>query len=821
MKKLLLFICLAYSFCVSAQLSNVPPTIATYTAFRLNPLPISMTFPAGYTFPDTVRAEVWQITGNEGSNIASITPTVTMSGHNITMQLTAAQVKKLPKTSRLYLIFDKEYILGANVVTSLSTGTPSTVPVSVALPSIGTVKINLIGDPSLAFAYGQNAITAAATATTKAGIATNAAATVSGAANKIGLISPSVTMTQLRAGKADTSKVITLIQNGRSRLFYYDSTDATTPDDSAMTIRYGAKRYKARYDGYVEFEWFNISTETDYTDETAKMMRAINYLKNKGGGTIRLNSKVYRGNPYWRGDWNISIEGTSPLSTLISANPNQFAIRVDNGYVPNGCFMRNFTVYGGDDKQRHGIYINCGSAYNFENIVFKSCGVGFLSNGTICNKYFGCTFISNYVGAIIGTFNAGYTSIADIAGQTVVVTPAFFDTQPAEQNFIGCNWFFNKMHVAVDYPSGMYIKCANIKLIGGQMEGGEVGVYVAQPIPLSEYPLVMENVWVENTIAANVTYKGVAIPPADLYMKGGKAVFKNIGLQVAYVLNGGLLEMDGGMVLKSGSDVFHVTDSAYPIKGSITAKSITGDDKFFPHYTETGLNTSGTRGFGFYNKPKTRKSRTFISNLLYSESHGRESVISGGLTGTESITKVSGGIMDGVCWNFALPSSNSGWLLPAVSSVTGKFYVSNFNIKSTGVAFDMSLKQYLGTGTFMDLAFKVPAEWKSISIVGRGTLTGSDQQYLYKSDGAAREFQMSGFQTLAFDTIEELYEFLKSDCFTTEYLGETFATSAPTSGAHPLGQKIYNSNPSSGSFTGWICVTSGTPGTWKGFGLIE
>jgi len=161
MKKLLLFICLAYSFCVSAQLTNVPPTIANYTAFRLNPLTVSMTFPAGYVFPDTVRAETWLINGTEGSKIASIVPTITIAGQNITMSLTSAQVQKLPKTSQLRLVFDKEYILGANVVTTLATGTPSTVPVSISLPSIGAVKINLIGDPSLAFAYASRAQQAA------------------------------------------------------------------------------------------------------------------------------------------------------------------------------------------------------------------------------------------------------------------------------------------------------------------------------------------------------------------------------------------------------------------------------------------------------------------------------------------------------------------------------------------------------------------------------------------------------------------------------------------------------------------------------------
>ncbi len=35
------------------------------------------------------------------------------------------------------------------------------------------------------------------------------------------------------------------------------------------------------------------------------------------------------------------------------------------------------------------------------------------------------------------------------------------------------------------------------------------------------------------------------------------------------------------------------------------------------------------------------------------------------------------------------------------------------------------------------------------------------------------------------------------------------------------GTLIYNSNPQTGGFIGWVCLSEGNPGTWKGFGLIE
>lgn len=46
-------------------------------------------------------------------------------------------------------------------------------------------------------------------------------------------------------------------------------------------------------------------------------------------------------------------------------------------------------------------------------------------------------------------------------------------------------------------------------------------------------------------------------------------------------------------------------------------------------------------------------------------------------------------------------------------------------------------------------------------------------------------------------------------------------TAAPTTGTYEAGDWIKNSSPSAGGWFGFICVTAGSPGTWKGFGAIE
>jgi hypothetical protein len=48
-----------------------------------------------------------------------------------------------------------------------------------------------------------------------------------------------------------------------------------------------------------------------------------------------------------------------------------------------------------------------------------------------------------------------------------------------------------------------------------------------------------------------------------------------------------------------------------------------------------------------------------------------------------------------------------------------------------------------------------------------------------------------------------------------------YATAAPTTGTWAQGDKVFNASPAASGYEGWVCVTAGTPGTWKGFGQIQ
>lgn len=43
----------------------------------------------------------------------------------------------------------------------------------------------------------------------------------------------------------------------------------------------------------------------------------------------------------------------------------------------------------------------------------------------------------------------------------------------------------------------------------------------------------------------------------------------------------------------------------------------------------------------------------------------------------------------------------------------------------------------------------------------------------------------------------------------------------PTQGTWKRGDIVWNQFPSANGYVGWVCTIAGTPGTWKGFGVIQ
>ncbi|MDM3131997.1 hypothetical protein [Citrobacter sp. CK205] len=77
-----------------------------------------------------------------------------------------------------------------------------------------------------------------------------------------------------------------------------------------------------------------------------------------------------------------------------------------------------------------------------------------------------------------------------------------------------------------------------------------------------------------------------------------------------------------------------------------------------------------------------------------------------------------------------------------------------------------------------------------------------------------------GFGGIEWDTSERGNTLIYGKMDVYALPSEEWKSAAPTSGRYISGSKVWNTSPSPGGILGWVCVSSGTPGTWKSFGGI-
>lgn len=116
---------------------------------------------------------------------------------------------------------------------------------------------------------------------------------------------PYMTIAQLRAGFADTAKVVAITDAYRAGIFKYDPADTASPDDSAVVLRNVDKRYKRIFDGPANAKWFGVIA--DGTDESARWQSMLN-KPNVSSFYIEKTTNPYRLNTIVINRNNISIK---------------------------------------------------------------------------------------------------------------------------------------------------------------------------------------------------------------------------------------------------------------------------------------------------------------------------------------------------------------------------------------------------------------------------------------------------------------------------------------------------------------------------------
>ena len=69
--------------------------------------------------------------------------------------------------------------------------------------------------------------------------------------------------------------------------------------------------------------------------------------------------------------------------------------------------------------------------------------------------------------------------------------------------------------------------------------------------------------------------------------------------------------------------------------------------------------------------------------------------------------------------------------------------------------------------------------------------------------------------------LPDLYYQATSTGWSASSVARFIDSAAPVAGTWTQGDIVFNETPTAGGFIGWVCVTGGTPGTWKTFGAIS
>lgn len=134
------------------------------------------------------------------------------------------------------------------------------------------------------------------------------------------------------------------------------------------------------------------------------------------------------------------------------------------------------------------------------------------------------------------------------------------------------------------------------------------------------------------------------------------------------------------------------------------------------------------------------------------------------------------------------------------------------------MGFSITSGSYIG---FTDCP--VDTKWRRLVMTFLASAANTPILYIYSADATAPTVKFAKLQATIIPSggdLEQIQEILSLGLFNNNE-NEFFYTAAPTVGTWKVGDKVYDTTPSASGFIGWVCVSAGTPGTWKTFGAIS
>jgi hypothetical protein len=149
-------------------------------------------------------------------------------------------------------------------------------------------------------------------------------------------------------------------------------------------------------------------------------------------------------------------------------------------------------------------------------------------------------------------------------------------------------------------------------------------------------------------------------------------------------------------------------------------------------------------------------------------------------------------------------------LNPTLPDISGSTYINApSRIEYISRNNDFSISTFLRSNATPD-GTAVNSATESVSYYGGGST------YAIGFGSGSRHLKIQN----NFVRLPDLYYQATSTGWGASSVARFIAAAAPVTGTWARGDIVFNSTPSAGGYIGWVCVTAGTPGTWKEFGDI-
>jgi hypothetical protein len=592
--------------------------------------------------------------------------------------------------------------------------------------------------------------------------------------------------------------------------------------------------------GFINVQDFGKCGYGDGADDSIVIQSAINYCQDNSYGIVPRNSKLFipTGVYYFEVEvfsQAITIFGDNGTTAVSAVNPDGYAFT----FHANGTqHLEDIAIFGKkvlnnsltyntngvkcvpkDSGANAGFY-----SVNMKRVKLDGCGIGLYKEGALFGNFEQCQF-----GSDVGVYSK----------KTSGATTVFNNNYSGFDHWIHCYWRGCE-NVAVFYDNnstGLFEE-SQTKFDNCWFEGNRRIVFLGTGTGTSLSSTKFDHCWFEANTGANrgasLTILGNVYTVNSIILKNSKAIIEHAQIPTGISLTDhSYLKLDYVQATTEGAginfDLVEYDSTSYVDCGILNDVPPGGYGGGINMMMEFPMRAQGTQGG--INGTQIWRSKNNRSSVTRKYKNvvpwGSCALIKGVDSGPYSTSNVVANIISGdglygnKCLEVTIPNNTARYDPTYGVGSTKSFFVKSLSIKSNQAtpATPVSIR---GTDTLRGDIILKDSNWHTYCGIGSVELTTFFDFSCPTATGATT-FLVSKVQIVEFDTYQEAADYAKTDFYALPNADPiTWHDSAiPTTGTYAKGDVIYNTTPTPGGYMGWTCITAGTPGTWKGFGLIE